>query len=801
LAEPVIHRNVIEDGIEQGLSASKAKGARPACVVFRGMGGSGKTQLVLQFCKKAEENLAFEAIFWIDSSSEQSVLADYGKIARLLFPDVPQEEQDQRWTVRAVKQTIANWTVPWLMVFDSFDHPDKFRGVLREYWPESSYGTVIITSRDEQAELLGEVVRVSAMTDEEAEDLLICRVGKRADEMERADIRRVARRLGNLPLAVAQAGIYIRMHELSLPGFLEEYEVRERKILETVPKAALWEYRKHTAESEIPSIVSTFTTWDLSLDELTGDSETKDKKIMTLNMIAFLSTKSFFSLEDIFKKHAELCEPLPEWMDIFMSSAKWGHYDFIDLLVELKELSLIDGLNLAAEDPEISMHPLVRDWVKLRLDSSAQSICTTESCIMVFHWIGDTTSTEAAKRLHWPFLMIQDTLSTMISCTDNCEKFLDGQEQLGVGILHRPGVLFMEFFLNQGWFKKVEVMTTRALKISEDSCGHWSEETLRLVCLSSAVQRCLGHYDKCWELTSWAKSGIGHMAQDQLLPVPTRVLICQIMILAAQVLLEIGEFDGCEDQFLVGCEGLEFNLGECHPMALEARVTLARYYILARRLDEAMSIAAVTHARFHAISNGIIKTRLIAAEIYLSRRDLPKAHELEAYGALAPGVDGSHHPERLRWALLASILQLRLGKFEEARVLFQWTYEHCSAIFGPRHPKTLDALCYAAKAEIELDHFERALSILSTATKIWNDASGPVFLLSYPIRGMAELAIKQGFFLLAFGVINGQLDGYQKGEMCIPYSEYPMILWRACLLSYTIHGREGFEAFGNDVGS
>ena len=46
------------------------------------MGGCGKTQLALEFCRHAEDDLGFTAVFWINASSQVSVVQSYKAIAK-----------------------------------------------------------------------------------------------------------------------------------------------------------------------------------------------------------------------------------------------------------------------------------------------------------------------------------------------------------------------------------------------------------------------------------------------------------------------------------------------------------------------------------------------------------------------------------------------------------------------------------------------------------------------------------------------------------------------------------------------
>ena len=56
-------------------------------VVLVGMGGAGKTQIALEICRQAEENIKFMAVIWIDASSLVSVAQSYKLIAKAISED------------------------------------------------------------------------------------------------------------------------------------------------------------------------------------------------------------------------------------------------------------------------------------------------------------------------------------------------------------------------------------------------------------------------------------------------------------------------------------------------------------------------------------------------------------------------------------------------------------------------------------------------------------------------------------------------------------------------------------------
>lgn len=109
----------------------------------------------------------------------------------------------------------------WLIVFDNADEPD----MLQDYWPLSSNGSILVTSRDPLSKtspsIASESIDVSPLSDEEAAELLH-RLSQRTGDEEFA--LRIAAQLGGLPLAISQMAAVIRYQYLSFSEFFERYQ-------------------------------------------------------------------------------------------------------------------------------------------------------------------------------------------------------------------------------------------------------------------------------------------------------------------------------------------------------------------------------------------------------------------------------------------------------------------------------------------------------------------------------------------------------------------------------------------------
>ena len=348
-----VDRIAILDEMQQMLCTSQSRR-----VVLLGTGGSGKTQLALEFCRQAEKIMGFTAVFWIDASSPTSVLQSYNDIARSLSKD-GSDKGDSKALVALFQRTLRNWTSRWLVVFDNFDNPKAFESQdISNYIPAGETGSILFTSRHTDTARLGHGIDVSILNEGESLNLLMRRPSLNAEEKK--DGQEIAFELGYLALALDQAAAYICARRLPLKDFLLHYNKRKQVILEEIPDQ--WEYRRKLPDSEEERTLSAFTTWEMSFDLISGSVENKQRKEH------FLTLSAFFNTIKISEKYFRIyCRSVRlEWLDLFKTSDQWDSFKLNDVLAEFRKLSLLKLPDEQADELSFSIHPLVRDWIRLR---------------------------------------------------------------------------------------------------------------------------------------------------------------------------------------------------------------------------------------------------------------------------------------------------------------------------------------------------------------------------------------------------------------------------------------------------
>ena len=236
-------------------------------------------------------------------------------------------------------------------------------------------GSILCTSRHSDVGRLGTKLDVGSLSEDEGLDLLLYRSHhERADDNVKEGTA-IVQKLGCLALAIDQAGAYIDFRHLPLANFLDHYEKRKKTILNHTPKS-LWEYRRTLGDAKDQTSLSTFTTWEMSFQQIASDEIEKRNIGHFLTLVAFLNPAKIS--EDLFTRHFSSNSPTPEWMEWFCTNGDWNSDKYQDTVCGLFNLSLIQSIEFTGNQISFSIHPLVRNWLQLRQAPEDLQRCSIE---------------------------------------------------------------------------------------------------------------------------------------------------------------------------------------------------------------------------------------------------------------------------------------------------------------------------------------------------------------------------------------------------------------------------------------
>ncbi|PVF91068.1 hypothetical protein CPB86DRAFT_878704, partial [Serendipita vermifera] len=340
-----VRRPDIENFITEKLLPSRSPADQPRCVLY-GLGGSGKTQ-VASFWIEANKD-KFRNIVFIDASSQKQIEADLETAIRSVGPE---------WSESTWEDAVSYLSKEkgWLLFFDNADASDL---PLENYLPNSTYGAVLITTRNRECTSYApdSHIRVGGMSQTEAVDLLhkVAEVQPSSYDTSIA----IVKELGMLALAVTQAGAYI-FKTRQLDRYLSIFQ---RHRAELMREASL---KRRNYEG------STYTAFDLSFRLLPGNSQEFMKICAFLHYSHIPQALFQKSINNQFRSDGDIegYPAMPE-TDTLTSSLKsilgseWDDFVFQKLIDPILQGSLIDGS--PDRDGEIlyDVHPLVQTYIR-----------------------------------------------------------------------------------------------------------------------------------------------------------------------------------------------------------------------------------------------------------------------------------------------------------------------------------------------------------------------------------------------------------------------------------------------------
>ena len=354
----------------QKIGKALSTGPGPRIAVLQGMGGQGKSQIALEYCHR-KRDILYSAIFWIDATTEDSVKGSFQAISEQIkkptdvLPDIQAK-------VDFVLQIFNSWPAQWLWVLDNYDNPSDFPNVA-DFIPQSNLGAILVTSRHADSDTLvldqsNHFIKLHGL--EESAAILLLSQQSQTNDFDIEDAKEIVERLGYHPLAITQAGAYIKRRGLQLCDFMKVYKKQREAILTNTPPLSL--YRRKLGNDEKETSLNVFTTWELSFQQLQSQASANNVEAKLLTLFAFFDNKDIseqlLAEFGAYEKEASESAKLLTWINGFTSpSGQWDTDSFAEALITLRDLSLLQGF---AQEPDgfyhSSLHPLIKDWIRLR---------------------------------------------------------------------------------------------------------------------------------------------------------------------------------------------------------------------------------------------------------------------------------------------------------------------------------------------------------------------------------------------------------------------------------------------------
>jgi tetratricopeptide (TPR) repeat protein len=333
-------RNPDFTGREQALAdlaAQLSQGAAAAVTqALQGAGGVGKTALAVEYAYRHRSE--FDTVWWVRAEEPATLVGDLADLAVALgSPGAGQA--DQQLAVLAVRRWLDS-NDRWLLVLDNAQAPDTPTGLetplarLVDLVPQVLHGQVLVTSRDAHWEEHASLAELEVFTPKEAVAFLLAR----SRSGETATAAEIAELLGFLPLALEQAGAYVRETRMPLATYLDR--LRQFPAL-TVAKG-------RPRDRDPADTVA--TTWQVSVEQV----RSSPGAVELLEVCAFLGPEEI--PRDLFSQQLDSS---PEELAVLAADP----FTLDDAVGALRRYGLVK-----ADEQVLTVHRLVQQIIRERLD-------------------------------------------------------------------------------------------------------------------------------------------------------------------------------------------------------------------------------------------------------------------------------------------------------------------------------------------------------------------------------------------------------------------------------------------------
>jgi tetratricopeptide (TPR) repeat protein len=441
-------------------------------VVLRGLGGQGKTQISLEYCRRVKTQVRM--IFWIDASSESTTKQSIESIAQHIKG--PEDKLQDGMIVSFVLNTLGEWTDAWLLVFDNYDDPKAFPN-LQDFIPTGEHGYILITTRHSDTDSLADpenVIELPGLPEEDALKLLLKQSGMNlADTSWTGEGKDIVNRLGCHALAIAQAGSYIRMQKIPLNQFLAHYNLQRQRTIVLQQRVQMSQYRRKSNQAAAETEMNVFSTWELSFQQLLRDDIMGQQNADILTLFAFFDSQDIS--EDLFKTFCEYGKKgrglSGSWGSLapFMNdNGDWDHEKFVLSLIDLAGLSLID--NWSREND---------NWIRLRTSPKTRR----EKSILAAKVLGNVIYAKTRNGGISLSLIERQTLNSHVdSYRENIDFFdldvSDRSLKSGYNHIERWDRVIANFLDINGRWEEAEEFQRRILLWQEEKYGKENECTM-----------------------------------------------------------------------------------------------------------------------------------------------------------------------------------------------------------------------------------------------------------------------------------------------------------------------------------
>ncbi|KAG9196814.1 hypothetical protein G6514_004066, partial [Epicoccum nigrum] len=750
--------------LEQALLPSHKTNGRQKIHVMHGLGGMGKTQLVVEFVRRHHQR--FSAVLWLDGRSEDSLKRSIaGCAGRIPSGQIPEASRgyvtDSGVDVNTVVKDVMGWLArpdngAWLLIFDNVDREHSRQGGdpeaydVKRYLSGADHGSVLITTRLAKLGQLDETPqRLGKVDDEQAQAILEAWYKKPYDT---AQGDRLLQLLDGLPLAIAQAGAYLEESGVGLETYLRFYEQQWGELMkaEDMTGAPLQDYPDR----------SVWTTWAISYQAICNKHE------HTANLLLLWS---FLDNKDLWHGlFAAACRTsklaftmLSEWIgDIATSDIK-----FSNAMALLCNYSLVEQVQ---ETMSYATHPVVHQWThhyqfnRSALKLSQLAVITVGRALPhefdPEYWVMQRRLSHHA-RACCRYLprneMGRDTWGDSKYKLDfnRCEN----QEEL-LDATHRLGALYQR----QGQPVEAEQIYRWVLHRYEEVCGPKHRSTLSTANNLGTLYKDQDKLVEAEQIYKRALEGFKEVLG------PNHTSILGTVNNLGRVYQGQGKLAEAQEMLQRALRGYEEVLGPGHMLTLATVNNLGLLYTDQGKLEEAQKMyERALQGLEEALGPKQASTLATVNNLGLLYTDQGKLEEAQKmYERALQGLEeslGPKHTSTLMTVGNLGNLYKRQGKLAEAEQTLKRALHGFEEVLGPNHTSTLQMVGELGLLYADQGKLSEAQEMYERALRGSEEALGPGHMLTLATVGnMGILYKRQGKLAEAEQTLKRALHGFEE---------------------------------------
>ncbi|KAJ8108175.1 hypothetical protein OPT61_g8359 [Boeremia exigua] len=482
--EPVrafVQRRLLHDQIYAQLAHDAADNSRTKTLAVWGLGGAGKTQLVLDYLR--QHGAEYMATFWIEAGRKESLERDFVRLYQTLFKlhtSAGIKTVSVEDAVTGVKSWFAGQQERRLIVFDGADtiedkEADGYIDI-RHFIPSAVSLDVIVTSRSGMAKDMTrlEGVHVGEMEAGQAAQLFQKYARIPRDDADAGDeVLCIVKELGCLALAVTLAATYVGSTprlQGNIKEYLPEYRQRRRKLLELKPESLVHQYSE-----------SVLTTWETSHAAVTGQCAEAARLMTLLSLLSFDDIYlELFYADTVQDNVDEADESSAGWRRLISPQQPVSRYTVEKCFAVLQKYSLVQW---KAEQQSYVMHKLVHAWSHDRLTAEEQSKYSWAAFELVVEAIECCGRAPDDKLRLVPHVM--ESFAALFRASDKSNAVTEGliDEVAGAG----------EFLNNLGRWPEARVVKEKVLHARKELLGEEHFDTMRAMSNLAITLQQQGH--------------------------------------------------------------------------------------------------------------------------------------------------------------------------------------------------------------------------------------------------------------------------------------------------------------------